>query len=401
MYGGPSIQPLALAKLETSRRDQLERIAQAGLVKSGRVFVLSLEPLKAAMGARWPGKAETVWETVERALTRRMPAPDQFIRLDETHVLAAVASADAYEGQVRCADVLRSILTFFLGRSVEGDVALSRVSGLDGDTVTAEAVDLSAPPPPPAAGAPPAPEPGGLPPQRWTPPLAGRRLLTPFIADDGHNVPLRFDVVPVWRLDQGVISAFALRRWLPNRIESYGDNDRLRMDHKMLDGLLPLLDEYRRNGGVFALIAPGTFNSASSRRPREDLLSRCADHVELMRQVVVLEIDGFGPGVPGGRIRETAAMMKPFFRVLTACIRSDAEARAAIGDFAFAGMAIDAERIADQRLDGLVKAARSRTPNVLVHNVRQTLDEDRLHALGVSHVTFRESPPGGWGPPPA
>jgi hypothetical protein len=388
--GSVPIPPFALAQLDVSRRDQLERISQAGLVRSGRVFVLSLEPLKAAMGDRWAAKAELVWETVERALVKKMPAPDQFIRLDPTHVLAAVASTDAYQGQVRCAEVLRSILAFFLGRSVEADVQMSRVSDLSGSGLTAEPVDLTAAPPisavegrAPVAG-------GGVPPHRWTPPLAGRRLFAPFVGDDSVTVPLRFDVVPVWRLDQGAISAFALRRHLPQRIETYGDNDRLKMDHKVVDQMLPLLDEYVANGGVFALIVPGTFTSAAARRTRMDLVSRCAEHIDLMRQVVVMEIDGFEKGVPTGRIRETAAMMKPFFRVLTACVRSEAEQRAAIADFAFAGMAIDAASVPESRLDGLVRAARSRTPNVLVHNVACAEHEERLHAHGATHLTFRE-----------
>ena len=64
--GSDPIPPFALAQLDVSRRDQLERISQAGLVRSGRVFVLSLEPLKAAMGDRWAAKAELVWETVNK-----------------------------------------------------------------------------------------------------------------------------------------------------------------------------------------------------------------------------------------------------------------------------------------------------------------------------------------------
>lgn len=374
-------------EIKASRAGQLARIEESGLIRQGRVFALSLTAIQAELGARWAMKSDQVWETVERALTKNMPPPDVFVRLDETTVLAAIASTDAYEGQVRCAEVLRSILTFFLGRAAEADIAISRVSNVSGGELSSEPIDLMAPPVREQKAEAESPVP--TPPERWVPPLAGRQMPAVLESERNGRVPFAFEVVPVWRLDQSIISAYAIRRRLPAPLECFTDADREQMGARLLDHLIPLLEEYREHGAVFALIIEGTFSTTSARRPRTELLRRCAPVLETMRKVVVMELGGFGVGVPSGRIAETAAMIRPFFRLLTACVRDAAEAEATVRDYAFSGIAIDAQRISDQRLDVLVKSARRRTHNVIVHGVREGVDEDRLRALGVSHVTYR------------
>lgn len=376
---------VSLSTLGAARADQLARISEAGLMQQGRVFLLSLDAIRLELGPRWQGRHELIWDTLHRALTRAMPPPDVFLRIDDATVMAAVVSVDPYAGQVRCAEVLRTTLTYFLGREAEGDLGISRVSAMTGDALSCQPIDLTAPPPAPPVNTPAA----GRSPDRWTPPLAGRRLAAPFVSEAKGLTEMYFDVVPVWRLDQGVISAYAIRRRLPGRADSYSDQDREVMGHRLLDQLLPLLEEYRREGGVFALIITGSFSSASARRPRLNLLDRCAPVLEVMRQAVIMELEGLGAGIPEGRIRETAAMMGPFFRVLTASARDLAEAEAAVRDYAFDGMAIDAAGMSDRRIEQMVRSVRRCTSNVVVHSIRPGADEAWLRRLGVSHVTYR------------
>jgi hypothetical protein len=375
--------------LGVARSDQLQRIEQAGLVKQGRVFLLSLEPIRAELGRRWASRSELIWQTLERTLAKRMPLPDMFIRIDDATILAAIVSVDAYEGQVRCAEALRATLAFFLGRSADSDVSIERVSDLAGGEIASEPIDLMAPAPPPVTAR---REAAPASPDRWTPPLTGRRFDGTFLSERKGTVRLSFDIVPVWRLDQEIISAFMIRRALPAPLQSFDDHDRELMDHRLIDHLLPLLEEYRREGGVFALIIPGTFTSAAARRPRMELINRCAPVIDIMRQAVVLQVEGFGAGAPIGRISEMAAMMKPFFHVLTAGVGDRAEAEAAIRDYAFQGMAIQAGQMGQDQLEKLIRVVRRRTPNVLVHGLKATVDVDRLKALGVSHVSYLKPP---------
>ena len=109
----------ALSALSASRKEQLQRISDAGLVAQRGAFLLSLEPIKAQIGQRWSHRSEGFWEEVERAFTKGMPPPDFFVHLNDTTGLVAVAPGDRYEGQVRCVGDLGSLLSFFLGRTTD------------------------------------------------------------------------------------------------------------------------------------------------------------------------------------------------------------------------------------------------------------------------------------------
>lgn len=382
---------VSLSEISATRRDQLERILDAGLVRQGRVFALSLGPIQRQLGARWEAKREQVWEAVERALSRRMPPPDVFMRVDDATVLAAVASASAYDGQVRCAEVLRGILNFFLGRSAEEDVEIARVSGLSDGMLSCEALDLAAPVPAaaprPDAGR---PAPGAQTGAHWSPPLGGRSYAAPFFDRRGEPVPMVIEIAPVWRLDLGTVSAYALRRHLPARTPALNDDDREALDNATFDRLVTLLEEYQREGGMFALIAPVFFSTLSSRRSRLNLIGRCGPVLNVMRQAVIFEIEGLSGGIPAGRIRETAAMAGPFARCLTACVTDADQAEAVLREYAFHGVAVQAAQRpwGAEGLGRLISTVRRRTPNVMVHRVLTGDDEDRLRALGASHLTL-------------
>ena len=379
-------QPLRLEQLGAGRADQLARIAEAGLIDQGRVFLLSLEPIRAEMGRRWAVREELVWDTMLRTLARQMPPPDTFLRVDDVTVLAAVASVDAYEGRVRCTEALSSTLTFFLGRSAREDLQLSRVSSLEGGVIRSDPIDPGAPPPAAPPGPPPAAPAGPRTPEGWTPPLGGRRIPAPFLSERLGVVPMVLEVTPVWRLDHELVSAYAVRRRLSQRIECLTDADRYQVAHRTLDHILPILDQYRREGGAFALIAPCPFSVLASNRDRQALLGRIGDYVEVMRCTVLLEVDGFGSGAPMGLVSHTAAMLRPFFRALTANVRDAAECATAVGEFAFNGIAIEAGTMSEHRLSLLIRSARRRTPNVMIHDPAGVPD-DWLRECGASHVT--------------
>lgn len=381
--GAPSISTRELAG---SRAEQLQRISDAGLVEQGRVFLLSLEPIKAQIGAKWPARCEVIWDAVERALAKNMPPPDVYLRLNDTAVLVAIASADSYEGQVRCVDVLRTLLAYFLGRSADADIALSRISHVRDGEISADSVDISAPPPASMTSIP-----SSAPrraPEHWTPPLtdrcsSGTLSLTHYGASE-----YRIDVVPVWRLDLETISAYAIRLTLEAGRERLSDRDREALTALTLTHVLPILADYRKEGGTFALILPMSFSALSARRPRLALLSRCAPFKDVMQRAVIAELTDLDAGIPSGLIRETAAMIKPFFRVLTATVTTSADVSTVYREAAFHGLAV---RWRSRQLDDLavvLRTAARRTRNLVVHLVPDDIDAHDLKAIGATHITW-------------
>lgn len=391
-------RPVSIVSISTSRRDQIDRMAEAGLIREGRVFTLSLAPIREQLGPRWDTRSDHIWDGVERALLRKLPPPDVFIRLDDITVLAAIASSSAYDAQVTCTEVLRSVLTFFLGRNADEDVQLARVSDLSGGQLSCVPVDPNAPPPPrPATASPvsrtgaPAPEAGetDCAPASWTPPLAGRSYATPFVTAKGEAIPMVIDVTAVWRLDDGSIAAYALRRRLPHSLGPLSDADREAIDLATFARLNELLVEYKNEGGMFALFVPVYFESISARRQRNNLIGRSADVVDVMRKAVVLEIEGLHAGLPIGRVGEATSLMRPFVRSMMARVSEPAMVERLMSEYAFAALTADGalHRRGFRRLSRLLDVMRRRSRNILLHEVPHEA-EDTVRAAGVSHITL-------------
>lgn len=392
---------VSLTALGHKRQDQLDRVIEAGLPEQGRVFALSLEPIRTSLGPRWSGKRDQVWDAAERALARRLPPPDVFLRIDETTFLTAIVSVDSYEAQVLCSEVLRDLLTFFLGRSADEDVVLTRVAALDGPNLVCERIDPFAPRPvQPAGTMTQGGKAGPRPPHAWKPPLAGRRYAAQIPTRNGL-IDIDLEVVPVWRLDQSTISAFRIARDLRGADLLTEQSELEALDRATLDFLMPLLEDYRREGGVFALMVPVTFSTLSAARPRIAVLDRCGPVADLMRQVVILEIDGMDAGVPAGRLSETVAMVRPFFRSLLLQVTNPALLAKAMREHPFSGLTINMQRLGGAaKLGPLVRAARKYTRNIMVLGLSGRSNDDTLRAAGVSHVSCLENdsgPPAGPG----
>lgn len=376
--------------LGPSQRERLERILSAGLVERGAVFVLSLEAIREQLASRWESRKEQVWEHVERTLANNLPVEDVFLRVDDTSMVVAVASSSAYEGQARCVVLLRRILNHFLGRSGDGDIKLSRVKGVEDGALISVAVDIQAPADPRHTTAPGQRHPKVVSPERWTPPLGGRRYAAPFTSMRGEEVALELRVAPVWCLRRGLISSYALRRVYPGAAQPQNDFDKEAADEQTVLRTVELLTEYNRFGGAFALHVPLHFSTASSRRSRIALLGLCSGVVSLMRQVVVLEVEEIGVGVPRGCLDEVVAMLRPFSRALVAGTRDVDGVNPHLREAGFRGAAIEASPACGLRLEmrSAVVRARRATPNVVVHNVAggDTVEQE-LARLGASHFT--------------
>ncbi|MGV9010011.1 hypothetical protein [Brevundimonas sp.] len=373
-------------ELVASRAEQLQRITDAGLVAQGRVFLLSLEPIKLQIGAKWSARSEVIWDAVERALDKSMPSPDVYLRLNDTSVLVAIASTDSYEGQVRCVEVLRTLLSYFLGRSADADIALSRISSIADGEISAEHVDIAAPPRRPIASL--ATDPPTRSPEHWIPPLTERISNGTLSLTHYGESDYRIDVVPVWRLDRETISAYAIRMTLPAGRDHLSDRDREALTALTIEHTLPILDDYRKEGGTFALILPMSFSALSARRPRLALLSRCSPFKDVMQRAVIAELTDLDAGIPSGLIRETAAMIKPFFRVLTATVSTSADVSAVYRETAFHGLAIRWRSRQIDDLAAVLRTAGRRTRNLMVHIVPDDISAHDLKAIGATHITW-------------
>lgn len=151
---------------------------------------------------------------------------------------------------------------------------------------------------------------------------------------------------------------------------------------------MPILEEYQREGGAFALILPCPFSVLSARRSRQELLERCHAVQDILRQVVLLEIEGIGPGTPAGLVKETVSMVRPFVRALTLNLRNGIESGSVFQDAGLHALAINGRGLSTKTAEKLIRAARRRTLNVIVHDAPRSFPADWLQGCGASHVTW-------------
>jgi len=376
-----------LSLLGVSQRERLDRMLSAGLVERGAVFVLSLAPIREQAVDRWEARRDLVWDRVDRTFSAGLAMEDLWLRLDEASLLVAVSSCPAYEAQSRCVALLRQIMAHFLGHAADESIRLSRVTSVSGESLTGEAIDLLAPTP--------AADEGGTRDRRrraaaWEPPLAGRSYAAPFTDIRGRCVEMSLKVTPVWCLRRGVLSSYAIRRAFPPGQQPQNDFDQESADTETWRCMIGVVEEYRRMGGAFALHVPVHFATASSRRARINLLGLSTEVLPIMRQVLILQIEGVHDGIPQGRLHEAVSMMSPFARAVMAGVREGERLSPWIRQSGFAAVGLEAGPGGAVRagLRGLIARTRRLTPNIVIHNVSPTPDiEARLAAVGATHFT--------------
>ena len=191
-------------------------------------------------------------------------------------------------------------------------------------------------------------------------------------------------------MDREIISAYAVRLTLPSGRDRLSDADQEALSGLTVGHFLPILEDYQRAGGTFALLVSLSFAVLSARRPRVALLARCSQLREFMRRAVIVEICDLHPGIPRGLINETAAMMKPFVRVVTGTVRTTADVSVLYRETDLHGIAIDCRHTPFRIIGDVVRAARRRTRNVIVHDVPNDVSTDTLRNIQASHVTWME-----------
>ena len=102
-----------IASAET--RDTLERINNSEMLAAGAVNMIGLDAIRLKLGDRWPRKAPSVWEHIERELERTLGPTGVFLRLEDVSYLVAQPGEEGFAAQAVCLTILQDVLKFFLG----------------------------------------------------------------------------------------------------------------------------------------------------------------------------------------------------------------------------------------------------------------------------------------------
>jgi hypothetical protein len=313
-----------LARIEAvDARVVLERLAGAELIERGSVTLVSVEAIRRRAGVRWERKRDDVWAHMERRCDEHLSFQDIRQRVSETDLLIAMMTEEGVAAQATALKILEEVLCFFLGAAHPEDLNVRCVTGIDGDVITAEQVDLAKVAASRARGAQPACR------ADVDPREVRRRSPVSFVTVSGERVRVDFSVEDVVSLRHGATALLRVEptvrsldtgALIPKReFVRLDDDDILFIDRSTLAYGGLYLREASEGGPPILL--PVSFRTMGARKGRSALVEMGQGDAARLRRSVMLELVDVDLGTPAARLAEVAALMGQLSRGVAARVQ--------------------------------------------------------------------------------
>lgn len=361
----------------------LDPFADAGLLAAGKVNLIALDAIADRLGPRWALRRDQIHEHVDRTLARRLQSGGYHIRVSETDFLICQPELGRFSGQAACLQLLREILTYFIGDGAQADHSVLQVTevgatAIQGVRVRASEVEEGERTERESG----APTPRAM--DRWT----------PFVAADGRELSVTCDLAPVFELRSfGRIGYRMARRvrvvgsgevLTAGMVRALPPGDILRIDlATVAHGVNRLLavDSDERQP---SLIVPVSFTSLSSQRGRAEIARLLTDVRALVERGVICQISDID-GVPQGSLIQVVALIRPYCLLVVAHLECGVPSAATLGRLkrsGVQGLAVDCPH-------ALTEAALLRWMAITIRAVRQVVRSALLYGVASPrHAAF-------------
>lgn len=128
------------AAIPMSVIELLRDAGAAAAVASGQVHVISVSPIKTALGGRWARRESGVVDFVQRSFGRGALADDLIVRLNEVDFIVVQPSWPPLGALNRASQLVRETLSYFLGEALPENIQVAVVDSLDGATIQARTI---------------------------------------------------------------------------------------------------------------------------------------------------------------------------------------------------------------------------------------------------------------------
>lgn len=296
-----------------------ELIGQSEMVREGKAMLVSIAPVKTALGERWQSRRDQIWGQTERYLLKHLTPTDICQRASEVHFLVAAPELTPLAAQAVCYRALMEVLTYFLGEVKPADLQVSQVFDLSSDNVQlrpfsaaelrkadAEAPARTAAPVQPKISSP-----------------LSSLASWPLQAADGQDLRVSFAVDPVLDLKAWAQAGHRIESRIVNQqteveLSALSRRSLLPRDFEQID-LAALERGMSRLKGVESfdrpkLIIQLSFASLSNNRARAALLDRARELQHVLRHAAICELVDVEPGIPVGRLTDVTSLIRNFFR---------------------------------------------------------------------------------------
>ncbi len=323
-------RPAAGARNEADFLEQLKGILahNADTVQAGRVTILGLDRLKSKLGARWDGLRERVHSLARSAFAKCLGADDIWLPLGDSYVIA-FGGMEVEDAQTKCRMIGRMIEEALLGeKATDGIAVAAAVATFNGKVFFRELPPLEAmlstlpsfstswPQREQSRSAAPSAAPAVE--------RIRARLPKPVTPDKVPSGDAPHGVLvwePIWDVRHERVPLYRAR-YRPQATDDGtvggGDESAIgREDIAVRDMVLGELTRSTAEARLIVLGLPVRFwTIASFSRRREYLTALLTKTSPEMRKYLVIFLSSVPPGVPGSRLLELIAALKPLCREL-------------------------------------------------------------------------------------
>ena len=374
-----------------------DQFSDASLLAAGKINLIALDAIAERLGGRWTLRRDQIHDHVDRTLQRRLGAQGYHLRISETDFLICQPELGRFSGQAACLQILREILTYFIGDATQADNCVHQVTKISAteiqgspvracDVLQGEQMERE-------AGAPAA---APRPAVAWT----------PFVALDGRELQVVCKLEPVIelksfrrigsRMTRRVLLAGTNEALTATMVRQLSLVDILRIDLATVTGGLDKLRAAPCGEQQPSLIVPVSFTSLSSQRGRTEIARLLMEASSLVKRGVICEINDI-EGVPQGVLLQVVSLIRPYCIFVVA--RLDlSQPTGALSQLEGSGVqAVSVEcpqRLSDAAflrwMKTTTKAARRVVKSALIYRVTCPRQAALAAQLGATHVSFRE-----------
>jgi hypothetical protein len=290
---------------------ELKVAASPELMRRGCVYVISLDAIQDAIGARWGKSREAVWTHLENLLRQSLTPTDFFSRVDDTAALVSLPAATAEEAQICCLRIVHQLHTIMLGPCDPSKLTIERAVPLADGTigtvlVSADQVNQSA-------------LRKALPRGEESPDR--REKNGP--SQTAPKIEFVHRFVPIWDVQKEAITAYRCQT-IPNLEpgERLGSLLQFKLDLACTTACIrhaaQLLSQRMAEGNRFLAWIPLSYEMLSSPASRIEISNLCRSLSSELRPCLIFEICDLPFGVPQSRLSELAGSLRPFCRSVMA-----------------------------------------------------------------------------------
>ena len=375
----------------------VDQFSDVGLLSEGKVNLIALDAIAERLGERWTVRRDQIYDYVDRTIRRRLGSLSYHLRISETDFLICQPELGRFSGQAACLQILREVLTYYIGDATEADDFVHQVTKVGADEIRGSRVNASE-------------VEQGERMEREASSSARRGPTidewTPFVASDGRELNVTCTLEPVmelksfgrigFRMARQVLDLGSAEALTDAMVRKLPRVDILRIDLATVAHGMDRLRAAESGERQPSLIVPVSFTSLSSQRGRPEIVRLLMAAGGLVKRGVICEISDI-EGVPHSVMLHVVSLIRPYCLFVMARLDHGAPSLATVSQLKRSGIhALSVEcpqRLSDAAFRSwsktTIEAARRVVRSTLLYRVGSLRRAELAAGLGATHASWR------------